>query len=111
LGARGVATAVLFAEGMALAARLEGPAPRVILLSEYGGVPAQAGQMHEGLAHLSEGVALADRSGDPFLRFMARTPYSAYLAVAGRLRETGRIATEAGGLCGGDSEVGGGVPG
>src|SRR5262249_28240885 len=62
LGDRGVDTAVLFAEGMALAARLEGSAPRVILLSEYAGVPAQAGQMHEGLVHLSEGVALADRS-------------------------------------------------
>jgi class 3 adenylate cyclase len=111
LGDTGVDTAVLFAEGMALAARLEGPAPRVILLSEYGGVPAQAGQMHEGLAHLSEGVALADRSGDPFLRFMARTPYSAYLAVAGRLRETVRIATEAEALCGGDSDFGAEITG
>jgi len=106
-----VDTAVLFAEGMALAARLEGPAPRVILLSEYGGVPVQAGQMHEGLAHLSEGVALADRSGDPFLRFMARTPYGVYLAVAGRLRETVRIATEAEALCGGDPDLGGEITG
>src|SRR5262249_42450079 len=59
LGDTGVDTAVLFAEGMALAARLEGPASRVILLSEYGGVPAQAGQMHEGLAHLTARLALA----------------------------------------------------
>jgi class 3 adenylate cyclase/tetratricopeptide (TPR) repeat protein len=111
LGDTRMDTAVLFAEGMALAARLEGPAARVILLSEYGGVPAQEGQMHEGLAHLSEGVALADRSGDPFLRFMARTPYGAYLAVAGRLRETVRIATEAEALCGGDPDLGAEVTG
>jgi class 3 adenylate cyclase len=111
LGDARVDTAVLFAEGMALAARLEEPAPRVILLSEYGGVPVQAGQMHEGLAHLSEGVALADRSGDPFLRFMARTPYGVYLAVAGRLRETVRIATEAEALCGGDPDLGAEITG
>jgi class 3 adenylate cyclase len=106
LGDTGEDAAVLFAEGMALAARLEGPAPRVILLSEYGGVPVQAGQMHEGLPHLSEGVALADRSGDPVLRFIARTPYGVYLAVAGRLREALRIATEAEALCGGDPDLG-----
>src|SRR5262245_26764537 len=111
LGDRGVNTAVLFAEGMALAARLEGPAPRVTLLLEYGGVPVQAGRMHEGLGHLSQAVAEADRSGDPFLRFMARTPYGAYLAVAGRLREALRIATEAEALCGGDPDLGAEITG
>src|SRR5262245_44959301 len=111
LGAAGVDTAVLFAEGMALAARLEGPAPRVILLSEYGVAQVAGGQTHDGLAHLSEAVALADRSGDPFLRFMARTPYIAYLAVAGRLRETVRIATEAEALCGGDPDLGAEITG
>jgi class 3 adenylate cyclase/tetratricopeptide (TPR) repeat protein len=111
LGDAGVDAAVLFAEGMELAERLEGPAPRVILLSEYGGVPAQAGQMHEGLAHLSEGVALADRSADPFLRFMARTPYCAYLGIAGCLREAVRIATEAEALCGGSPDLGAEITG
>jgi hypothetical protein len=111
LGDTGEDAAVLFAEGMALAARLEGPAPRVILLLEYGGVPVHAGQMHEGLAHLSEGVALADRSGDPFLRFMARTPYGVYLGLAGRLHEALRIATEAEPLCGGDPDLGAEITG
>jgi class 3 adenylate cyclase len=112
LGDTGVDTAVLFAEGMALAARLEGPAPRVILLAEYGAMRADyAGQMHEGLAHLSEGVALADRSGDPFLRFMARAPYSAFLAVAGRLQEAVRIHAELGALCGGDPDLGAEITG
>src|SRR5439155_1528962 len=36
LGDVGVGASVLFAEGMELAARLEGAAPRVILLSQYG---------------------------------------------------------------------------
>src|SRR5262245_39932447 len=111
LGDTGVDTAVLFAEGMELAERLEGPAPRVILLLEYGGVPVQAGQMDEGLAHLSEGVALADRSGDSFLRFMARSPYCVYLALAGRLREAVRIATEAEALCRGDPDLGAEITG
>src|SRR5262245_16206100 len=111
LGDAAVDAAVLFAEGMALAAGLEGPAPRVTLLLEYGGVPAHAGRMQEGLAHLSEGVALADRSGDPFLRFMARSPYSGYLAVAGRLREAVRIATEAEALCRGDPDLGAEITG
>src|SRR5262249_53822169 len=106
LGDTGVDAAVLFAEGMALATRLEGPAPRVLLLLEYGGVPVQAGRMHEGLGHLSQAVAEADRSRDPFLRFMARTPYGAYLAAAGRLREAVGIATEAEDLCGGDPDLG-----
>src|SRR5205823_3639267 len=70
LGDLGVEASVLFAEGMELAARLEDPAPRVILLVEYGAARVSAGAMDEGLARLSEGVALADRSGDPFLRFM-----------------------------------------
>src|SRR5262249_12548884 len=111
LGDAGVDPAALFAEGMALAERLEGPAPRVILLMEYGGVPVQAGQMHEGLAYLSEGVAEADRLGDPFLRFMARTPYAVYLGVAGRLHEALRIATESEAVCGGDPDLGAGITG
>src|SRR5262245_23927781 len=70
LGDAGMDTAVLFAEGMALAARLEGPAPRVIMLSEYGAAQADAaGQMHEGLAHLSEGAVLgAPTAGTPIPR-------------------------------------------
>ena len=111
LGDMGVDAAVLFAEGMALAARLEGPAPRVTLLMEYGAAQASAGQMQDGLAHLSEAVALADRSGDPFLRFMARTPYGLYLVLAGRLREAVRIATEAEALCGGDPDLGAEITG
>jgi class 3 adenylate cyclase/tetratricopeptide (TPR) repeat protein len=111
LGEAGVDAAVLFAEGMALAARLEGPAPRVILLLEYGGVPVHAGRMQEGLAHLSEGVALADRSGDPFLRFLARGPYCAYLGLAGRLQEALRIAREAEALCGSDPDLGAEITG
>src|SRR5262249_43022117 len=95
LGQTGEDAAGPLAEGMALTARIEGPAPRVILLLEYGGVPVAAGQMREGLAHLREGIALADRSGDPFLRFMARGPYCAYLGLAGRLQEALTIATEA----------------
>src|SRR5262249_9385052 len=55
----GVDTAVLFAEGIALAARLEGAAPRVILLSEYGVAQVAGGQTHDGLAHRREAVALA----------------------------------------------------
>src|SRR5262249_38532402 len=111
LGDTGVDTAVLFGEGMALAARLEGPAPRVILLLEYGGVPVHAGQMQEGLAHLREAVALADRSGDPFLRFLARGPYGVYLGLAGRLQEAFRIAMEEEALCGGDPDLGAEITG
>src|SRR5262249_24491155 len=100
LGDTRVDTAVLFAEGMALAAGLEGPSPRVTLLWEYGGARVTAGQMHEGLAHLSESVALADRSGDPFLGFMTRAPYGVYLGAAGRLQESVTVVTEAEALCG-----------
>src|SRR5262249_59132446 len=70
-----------------------------------------AGQMHDGLAHLSEAVAQADRSGDPFLRFLARSPYSVYLARAGRLQEALRTATEAEALCGGDPDLGAEIAG
>jgi class 3 adenylate cyclase len=111
LGDTGEDAAVLFAEGMELAERLEGPAPRVILLGEFGAAQVNAGQTHEGLAHLSEGVALADHWGDPFLRFLARGPYCAYLPIAGRLREAIKIATEAEALCGGDPDLGAEITG
>jgi adenylate cyclase len=111
LGRTGEDAAVLFAEGMVLAARLEGSAPRLLLLVEYGAAEADAGQNDKGLAHLSEAVAEADRSGDPLLRFVARTAYGVYLVLAGRLREGVRIATEAEALCGGDPDLGAEITG
>ena len=106
LGDLGVEASVLFAEGMELAARLEDPAPRVILLVEYGAARVSAGAMDEGLARLSEGVALADRSGDPFLRFMARAPFVNMLIPTGRLRESVVGAAEAEALSGGNPDLG-----
>src|SRR5438094_5078436 len=106
LGEVGVGASVLFAEGMELAARLEGAAPRVILLSQYGAARVTAGAMEEGLARLSEGVALADRSGDPFLRFFARGAFTFMLLMAGRLRESVASEAEAEALSGGDAGLG-----
>ena len=111
LGDAGVDPAVLFAEGMALAERLEGPAPSVTLLFEYGGAQVMAGHMQEGLAHISESVAQADRSGDPFLRFISRGGYAVYLGPAGRLREALRIEEEFEALCGGDPGLGAEITG
>jgi tetratricopeptide (TPR) repeat protein len=111
LGPLGVDASVLFVEGMELAARLEDPAPRVILLVEYGAARVSAGAMDEGLARLSEGVALADRSGDPFLRFMARAPFVSILLPAGRLRESVASAAEAEALSGGNPGLGADISG
>jgi class 3 adenylate cyclase len=106
LGDAGDDRAILFAEGMALATRLDGPAPRITLLGLYGAAQVNAGQMIDGLAHLSEGIALADRSGDRFLRFLARGPFGVFLTIAGRIQEAVRVATEAEALCGGDPDLG-----
>jgi hypothetical protein len=43
--------AALFAEGMALPSRLDGPAARIVLLSAYGTSRFASGAMDEALAH------------------------------------------------------------
>ena len=111
LGHLSVDASVLFAEGMALAARLESPASRVLLLLEYGVARASAGAVDEGLAHLRKSIALADESGEPFLRFMARPAFASVLYLAGRLRESFAIATEAETLSGGDADLGADIAG
>jgi class 3 adenylate cyclase len=111
LGHAGVDARDLFAEGMQLAARVEGAAPRVILLIQYGAERVSNGAMDEGLACLSDGVALADQSEDPFLRFMARCAAAFFFLFAGRLRESVALASEAEALSGGNPDLGAEITG
>jgi class 3 adenylate cyclase/tetratricopeptide (TPR) repeat protein len=85
----------LFAEGMARAARLEDPGPRIRLLNVYANTLTFAGEVDEAEVHFRESLRLADRSGDPFLRFLARVPRTRALVIAGRLREALATADEA----------------
>jgi len=85
----------LFAEGMARAARLEDPGPRVRLLNVYANSLTFAGRVDEADVHFREGLRLADRSGSAFLRFMVRVPLTRALIIAGRLREAVTTSDEA----------------
>jgi adenylate cyclase len=84
----------LFAEGMARAARLEDPGPRIRLLNVFANTLTFAGEADEAEVHFRESLRLADRSGDPFLRFLARVPLTRALVIAGRLREAIATADE-----------------
>ncbi len=85
----------LFAEGMARAARLEDPGPRVRLLNVYANSLTFAGRVDEADVHFRESLRLADRSGSAFLRFLARVPLTRALVIAGRLREALATSDEA----------------
>jgi class 3 adenylate cyclase/tetratricopeptide (TPR) repeat protein len=85
----------LFAEGMARAARLEDPAPRIRLLNVFANTLTFAGEVDEAEQHFRESLRLADASGDPFLRFLARVPRTRALVITGRLREAVATADEA----------------
>jgi class 3 adenylate cyclase/tetratricopeptide (TPR) repeat protein len=98
--------AVLFAEGMALASRLDGPVSRIVLLNAYSMSRIGSGAVDEALAHLTEGSRLADQSGNAFLQFVARVGLTTALPLAGRLREAVAACDEAERLCGGDPELG-----
>src|SRR5207247_2429698 len=100
--------AALFAEGLALASRLDGPAPRIFLLFAYGLSRVMSGAVDEALAHVIEGCRLADQSESPFLQLIARVGLASALPWAGRLREAVVVCDEAERLCGGDPEVGAG---
>jgi class 3 adenylate cyclase/tetratricopeptide (TPR) repeat protein len=106
IGETGEDPAVLFAEGMDLAARLGGVAARVMLLVEYGMTRTSVGAVEESLGHLKEAVRLADEEGDRVVRFRVRPPFVAALNVAGRLREAIAVAEEAEALCEGDGDLG-----
>src|SRR5262249_5914861 len=79
--------AALFREGMALAARLDDPAPRIRLLNVHANSLSFAGQLGEAHVNFQESLALADASGRPFLRFLARVPLTRALVLGGRLFE------------------------
>jgi len=98
--------AVLFAEGMALASRLDGPVSRILLLNAYSLSRMASGAVDEALAHLTEGSRLADQSGNTLLQFAARVGLTSALPMAGRLREAVAACDEAERLCGGDPELG-----
>src|SRR5438046_6944679 len=81
--------AALFAEGRALASRLDGPALSIFLLSAYSFSRVASGAVDEALAHLRESSRLADQSGQTSLQFIARLGLASALAWAGHLREAG----------------------
>jgi tetratricopeptide (TPR) repeat protein len=85
----------LFAEGMARAARLEEPGPRIRLLNVFANTLTFAGEVDQAELHFRESLQLADRSGDAFLRFLARVPLTRALVIGGRLREALATADEA----------------
>jgi len=85
----------VFAEGMALAERLEDASPRVRLLSSYGVARLALGEMDEGMSHLRESLRLAEESGSGFLRFIARLPLVAALHATGPLGEALALSEEA----------------
>src|SRR5262249_2435956 len=95
----------LFAEGMALAARLEDPAPRVRLLNVHANWLTFVGELDEADVHFRESIRLADRSGSAFLRFLARVPLTRALFIAGRLREAVALSEEAAALGRGQPEL------
>jgi adenylate cyclase len=92
--------AALFAEGMALAGRLDSPAPRILLLGAYGSSRLASGAMDEALAHLAEGLSLADQSGNTLLQFIAQASLATALPFAGQLREAVAMSDEVERLCG-----------
>src|SRR5438034_1247291 len=98
--------AALFAEGLALASRLDGPAPRIVLLSSYGMSRLVSGAVDEALAHLTESLRLADQSGNTVLQFTGRLGLALALQFAGQLREAVAVSDEAERLGGGDPEFG-----
>ena len=98
--------AALFAEGRALASRLDGPALSIFLLSAYSFSRVASGAVDEALAHLRESSRLADQSGQTSLQFIARLGLASALTWAGQLREAVAAGDEVERLCGGDPEVG-----
>jgi len=97
--------AALFAEGMALAARLQDPGPRIRLLNVFAGTLTFAGRVDEADVHFRESLRLADQTGSAFLRFLARVPLARALVIAGRLREAVATSDEALALGGGRPEL------
>src|SRR4029450_2587819 len=85
----------LFCEGMALAERLQDPAPRVRLLNVYANSLIFAGRLEEAEQRFRESLRLADASGVPFLRFLARGPLARAFIIAGHLRESVAASEEA----------------
>src|SRR5436190_433277 len=106
LGQADAEAAALFAEGTALASRLDGPAQRIALLTVYGTSRLMSGAVDEALAHLTESFRLADQSGNTFLQFIAQVGLALTLYFAGQLREAVAASDEAERLCGGDPEFG-----
>jgi tetratricopeptide (TPR) repeat protein len=72
---------------MALAERLDDPAPRVRLLNVYANSLVFAGRLEEAERRFRESMRLADASGNPFLRFVARVPLTRAFIIAGRPSE------------------------
>jgi class 3 adenylate cyclase/tetratricopeptide (TPR) repeat protein len=85
----------LFDEGMALAERLEDPAPRVRLLNVYANSLIFAGRLEESERCFRESMRLADASGNQFLRFLARVPLTRAFIIAGYLDEALAASAEA----------------
>jgi adenylate cyclase len=98
--------AALFAEGMTLAGRLDGPAPRIVLLVAYGSNRLMSGAVDQALAHLTESCRLADQPGNSVLQFITRVALTSALSFAGQLRAAVAVSDEVERLCGGDPEVG-----
>jgi adenylate cyclase len=85
----------LFREGMALAERLDDPAPRVRLLNVYANSLVFAGRLEEAEERFRESMRLADASGNPFLRFVARVPLTRAFVIAGRPHDALAASEEA----------------
>jgi len=94
----------LFAEGMALAARLEGAAPRIRLLVRFGSRQMLTGRLDEAEPPLTEAWRLADETGDPFLQFIPRFSHVGLWQNRGRVAEALALIDELETRCGRDPE-------
>ncbi len=96
----------LFAEGMELAARLEGAAPRIRLLVRFGVRQMLTGKLDEAEPPLTEAWRLADETGDPFLQFIPRFSHVGLRANRGRIADALALIDELETRCGRDPEFG-----
>jgi class 3 adenylate cyclase/tetratricopeptide (TPR) repeat protein len=104
LGGVGEEPLALFREGVALAAGLENPIPRILLTMEYGYARVNSGAVVDGLALLHEARRLADESGIEYIRGITRSPLGPALMIAGRLGEALAVTSEMRALRGLDAE-------
>ncbi len=98
--------AALFAEGMELATRLDGAAPRIRLLLRLGVRYGLTGAIDEAKTPLAEAWRLADETDDPILQFLVRFSSTGWLISSGRFAEALPLIDELEMRCGRDPEFG-----